>query len=66
MTDRTQVLTVVLDKQYRTDDVQQIIDAVLMIKGVQSADINVADTTEYMAIETAKADLRQKLYEVLK
>lgn len=36
MTDRIQVLTVVLDRDYRTDDVQSIVNAIEMTKGVQS------------------------------
>jgi len=66
MTDRTNYLTVVLDRQYRDDDVEAITDAIAMIKGVINVEINVTDPTEHMAITNAKHNLRMKLYEVLK
>lgn len=65
MTDRTRILTVVLDRDYRDDDVQSIVDAVKMIKGVISVDINVSDIEEYMAVETAKRELKDKIYKAL-
>lgn len=34
MTDRVVSLTVILDKEYRVDDVEKIIDAIQMVKGV--------------------------------
>jgi hypothetical protein len=65
MTDRTNYLTVVLDGTYREDDVESITDAIAMIKGVIDVKINVTDPIEYMAVSSAKHDLRKKLYEVL-
>ena len=65
MTDRTRLLTVVLDHDYRTDDVQGIIDAIQMIKGVIAVDLNVADPEQHMAIKAAKRELQDKIYEVL-
>jgi copper chaperone CopZ len=65
MTDRTRILTVVLDHDYREDDVRAIIDAIKMVKGVAAVDMDVADPEQYMAIETAKRELQTKIYEVL-
>lgn len=57
MTDRFLTLTVVLDRDYRDDDAQSIIDAIKMVKGVLSVKGNVADGSEYMAIERARHEL---------
>ena len=66
MTDRTQVLTVVLDRQYRDDDVKAITDAISMIRGVIKVGINISDAMQYMNIEVAKAEIRLKLFEAVK
>lgn len=66
MSDRANIITIVLDKDYRIgEDLQPILEAIRMIKGVQAADANVADQTEYLAIERAKTTLRTKLFEVV-
>jgi hypothetical protein len=66
MTDRTNSLMVVLDKEYRTDDAQIIIDAISMIKGVLNVSCNIADNGEFAAKEQAKHELRNKLWELLR
>jgi hypothetical protein len=66
MTDRTQRLTVVLDADYRTDDVKAIVDAIAMVRGVVSVHINVRDERDLAAVERAKFDLRLKFMELLK
>lgn len=66
MTDRVATLTVVLDREYRTDDVQMIVDAVKMVKGVQTVELGpVADMNHYMAKEQVVWAIRKKLLEVL-
>ena len=67
MSDRTLMLTVVLNKDYRIeDDAKQIGQAIMMIRGVASVRANVADPQDYMAIENAKRELREKIGEILK
>jgi hypothetical protein len=66
MSDRTNTLTVVLEHQMRTDDAEQIIEAIRMVKGVLNVEANVSDSMEYMATEQAKHDLRKKIFEVLR
>jgi len=65
MIDRTNYLTVVLDGAYRDDDIERVTNAIHMLKGVLTVQINVTDPSEYMAINRAKNDLRKKIYEVL-
>lgn len=65
MSDRINTITVVLEKEYRDDDCEYILNAIRMIKGVLSATPNISDHTEYMAIQRAKSDLGNKLWEVL-
>jgi len=65
MTDRYFALTVTLDRDIREDDCQPIIDAIKMVKCVQSVVPHVADFDQYAAVERASADLRKKLFEVL-
>lgn len=49
MTDRIATLTVVLDQEYRTDDVEHIKNAINMIKGVQEVtNGEVCDGNHYM------------------
>jgi hypothetical protein len=65
MTDRTNHLTVVLDQDYREDDVESIIKAIGMIKGVISVGVNVTDSRDYVARANARAELTSKLWDVL-
>lgn len=65
MTDRLHSLTVVLDKEYRDDDAEAILDAIRMIKGVAEVSGNVAEPAFYAAREQAKRELREQLMDVL-
>ena len=49
MTDRIRVLTVVLDKDYRDDDCEHVINAIKMIKGVRSVEPEVVDMQDHVA-----------------
>ncbi len=62
MTDRVRSFTVVLDQDYRTDDLEQIINTVLMIKGVASVTPQVVESSDYITRQTLSIDFRQKLY----
>lgn len=69
MTDRTINLTVALDREYRDDDAQAIIDAIKMIKGVQYVSHIVFDSTDqsnaWCAERKFKMDIVQKLLKIL-
>jgi len=65
MTDRFHSLTVVLERNSRDDDVQPIVDAIGMVKGVLSVKGNVADSTSHMAQERARLSLGKKLLTIV-
>jgi hypothetical protein len=66
MTDRIATLTVVLEREYREDDVQQIVDAIQMTRGVMKVELGpVADMNHYMAKTNIVYAIRKKLLEVL-
>jgi hypothetical protein len=66
MTDRVHSLVVILDHDYRSDDVEVIKHAIQMIKGVIKVENNVADTTSLMAEVRAKYDLQGKILELFR
>lgn len=65
MTDRYVALTVILDKEIRSDDCEPIIDAIKMIKHVLKVQPIVADAGTYWGKETARMELQKKLWDVL-
>jgi hypothetical protein len=65
MTDRVHALTVILDREFREDDVQAITDAIGMMRGVLRVETHVTDIDFYAAREQAKYELRQEMREVL-
>lgn len=52
MTDRVRTVQVILDKSYRDDDVSEILAAIKMIKGVDSAAIVVETLGDRLARAT--------------
>ena len=66
MTERIKGLTVLLETDKRDDDAEYIINAIRMIKGVVSVNAHIADTDYYLAVETARRELTNKLRDVLK
>lgn len=67
MTDRFNALIVVLDKDYRDDDAEPILEAIRMIKCVQSVTGNVKNFGEsWIAESRIKHELRSKLFDVFK
>jgi hypothetical protein len=65
MSDRIHSLLVVLDKDYRDDDVECIVDAIKMIKGVADVHMNVSDAMMTTAITRVRQELGQKLLKVI-
>lgn len=61
MTDRIFGFHVLLDKEYRIDDAQFIIDAVRMIKGVMTTTVHTSTPELWAAYERAKADMLEKI-----
>ena len=65
MTDRYNSLTVVLEKDFRDDDAEHLINAIKMIKGVLSVKGNISDYSDLVAEERVRRELVAKLWEVI-
>lgn len=66
MTDRIRHVTVTLDKDYRVDDVETILSAIRMIKGVGTVVPKVSDLPEILARESVRVELEGKMYDAVK
>lgn len=66
MTDRFNALTVVLEKEIREDDAENLIKAISMLKGVIRVKGNVSNPDHWIAHESARHNLVMKIWEVLK
>jgi len=66
VTDRIKGFVVTLDKDYRTDDVEEIRKALLMVKGVLSVDASVTELSDHMNRSRIRLELTDKLFAVLK
>lgn len=65
MTDRVKGLTVVLDKDYREDDVEALCNAIRMLRGVLSVTKEVTDLADYLSRERVRQELVAKLVTLL-
>lgn len=66
MTDRIKALTVVLEEDYRDDDVENIITAILMVRGVLDVTDRYIDSIEdHIAYSRVRRELGEKLIRVL-
>lgn len=65
MTERYIALTVTLEHPLRSDDAEEVIKAIGMIKGVQGVVPVVSNVEVYWAKENARSELRQKIWNLL-
>ena len=65
MTDRVKGLYVALDKDYRDDDVQVLIAAIKMLRGVADVETNVVDINDYYNRAQIRDQLRSDLFAVI-
>ena len=66
MTDRIRTLTVQLDKDYRDDDAQSILDAIKMIKGVTNVELgDPIDMKDHINRNIVRSEIRVILFEAL-
>lgn len=65
MTDRISSLTVVLNQDYREDDIETLINAIKLFGDVLDVVPEVADIASYVVERRVKEELTQKLWEVL-
>jgi enamine deaminase RidA (YjgF/YER057c/UK114 family) len=57
MTDRVKALTVVLDADYRIDDIQALVDAIKMMRCVADVETHVTDINDYMNRARVRSDI---------
>lgn len=65
MTDRIRSLTVVLDNDYRDDDVQEVINAIKMIKGVLEVSEHIVNHQDYTNRTIVEHEMKRKLYDFI-
>lgn len=61
MTDRVRHLTIVLDRDYRDDDVEHLVAAIRLLRGVSEVVPGVVDGGRQMARMVAKTELRREI-----
>jgi hypothetical protein len=64
MTDRIKGLVITLDHDYRTDDVDAIVNAIMMVKGVANVSKSVADMDDHMNRARIVYKLRQNVLDL--
>lgn len=65
MTDRIKGLVVTLDDDYRDDDIEPVINAIRMLRGVLDVRPLVADVSDHVARVRVRHELQDKLWKAL-
>ena len=65
MADRVKGFTVALDKDIRIDDVEFIINAIKMIKGVNNVSPLISDSSDFIARSRYKSEVQEKILKTL-
>lgn len=65
MSDRYFALTVVLDRNFRDEDAQLLMQAIQMIRGVATVQPHVADPLLLAATQRVRKDLEVRMWEAL-
>jgi len=65
MTDRIRRLTIVLDTDYRDDDVKPIVEAIRMIRGVAIVEEHVVESQDRLARMTVRVEIERDLYRAI-
>lgn len=66
VTDRIKALTVILDQDYRDDDVQAIVHAIEQLRGVSSVTLVQATTDDYMARQVVGLKIERVIFDALR
>jgi len=66
MTDRVKGFTVTLERDFRDDDVEVILNAIKMIRGVAKVEPSLVIDEDHMIRERLKWELREKFYNFMK
>lgn len=62
MTDRVRHLTVVLDGDYRDDDVELIVQTIRMIRGVFAVELHIVEAHDHLARMSVRAEIERDLH----
>ena len=62
MTDRVKGFTVTLEKDIRIDDVEVIMQAIRMIRGIADVEPSISTSEDYMNRQMVKHELREKFW----
>ena len=65
MTDRIKGFTVALDNDIRIDDVEFIMNAIKMVKGVNNVEPLVSDSSDFIARSRYKSEVQTKIFKML-
>jgi len=65
MTDRIRRLTVVLDADYRDDDIKPIVEALRMIRGISHVEYHVVDAQDHLARMTVRSEIQHDLHQAI-
>ena len=65
MTDRVKGFTVTLDDDYRIDDVEKIMEAIRIFKGVGSVEPNITTSSDWVNRERVKNEFKGKLFKFI-
>jgi hypothetical protein len=65
MTDHLKGFIITLEENLSEDDAQPIFEAIRQLRGVLSVHPNVADTTDLIAYERARHELRTKILGII-
>jgi hypothetical protein len=66
MSDRIKGLIVHLDKDYREDDYEAVMNAIRMLKGVTDVEPVMVDIDDHLNRQRIKRELEEKLFKVLR
>lgn len=64
MTDRVKGITVSLEQDVRTDDIEPILDAIRQLRGVADVEVVLSDMNDWMARSRVRSEISGKLLEV--
>ncbi len=65
MTDRVRHLTVTLDDDFRVDDLEVIVNAIRLIRGVANVEQHVVHVEAHLAREVVRAEVKRQLHEAI-
>lgn len=65
MTDRVKGFTVTLEKDIRIDDVEVIMQAIRMIRGIADVEPSISTSEDHMNRQRIKYELRDKFYKFI-